>query len=181
MSVAANRTSATGHRGGALTDVGPLGRRFPISGFRFPFLLCVVSLLLLTSAFAVEPDEILPDPILEARAREIGRELRCVVCQSQSIDDSNAPLARDLRLLVRERLMAGDSNDEAKAFVVARYGEFVLLKPPQSAGTIALWTAPAALLALAVIAGVLALRGRHRTAPEPLTAEEEARLKDIAG
>lgn len=181
MSVAANRTSATGHRGGALTDVGPLGRRFPVSSLRFPFLLSVVSLLFLTPAFAVEPDEILSDPALEARAREIGRELRCVVCQSQSIDDSSAPLARDLRLLVRERLMAGDSNDEAKAFVVARYGEFVLLKPPLSAGTIVLWAAPAAAFALAAIAGIIALGGRRKAAPAPLTAEEEARLKDLAG
>ena len=95
-----------------------------------------------TTAQAVEPDEILSDPVLEGRARALSAELRCLVCQNQSIDDSNAPLARDLRLLVRERLKAGDKDNEIMDFVVARYGEFVLLRPRFSAATLVLWLSP---------------------------------------
>ncbi len=98
-------------------------------------------------ALAVEPDEVLDDPVLEARAREIGRELRCVTCQSQSIDDSNAPLAKDLRLVVRERLLSGDSDEEVVAYVTDRYGDYVRLKPEVRGDTLALWLTP--LLALA--------------------------------
>jgi cytochrome c-type biogenesis protein CcmH len=129
---------------------------------------------------AVEPDEILKDPAMEARAREIGRELRCVVCQSQSIDDSNAPLARDLRLLVRERLVAGDSNDEVLDYVTARYGDYVLLKPRMSAGTVLLWLSPLALLFAG--GGIALVYLRERTRPAPQTAlsdEEQKRLDEL--
>ena len=109
--------------------------------------------LLVFSAFsvtnAVEPDEILGDPLLESRAREISRELRCVVCQSQSIDDSNAPLAKDMRLIVRERLLAGDSNEQVFRFLADRYGDYVLLKPRVQKNTIVLWAAPALIFLLA--------------------------------
>ena len=132
---------------------------------------------------AVMPDEILADVRLEARARAISAGLRCLVCQNQSIDDSEAPLARDLRLLVRERLVGGDSDAEVRAFIVARYGDFVLLKPPLTWGTLLLWLAPfGILLGAAGVVARAALRmrsegaGRARPAPV-LTPEEEARLK----
>lgn len=104
--------------------------------------LWLLSLSLTGPAFAVEPDEVLADPALEERARIISRELRCVVCQSQSIDDSNAPLAKDMRIIVRERLLAGDSDEEVLQFLVDRYGDYVLLKPPVQKNTIFLWAAP---------------------------------------
>jgi cytochrome c-type biogenesis protein CcmH len=129
-------------------------------------------------------DEILPDPVLEARARDISRDLRCMVCQNQSIDDSEAPLARDLRLLVRERLKAGDSNRQVVDIMVARYGEFVLLKPRLSWHTAALWGAPLALL----IAGLWAIGFsvlRRSAAPPPpevaLSEAERLKLAAIAG
>lgn len=133
------------------------------------------------AAHAVQPDEIMSDPAKEARARELSRELRCMVCQNQSIDDSAAPLARDLRLLVRERLTAGDSDRQVLDFVVARYGEFVLLRPPVNAHTLVLWLAPALLLLIAMawaIAWIVRQRGRAPSAPaaSTLTAEEQARL-----
>src|SRR5436190_14163135 len=109
-------------------------------------------ILLLTLAaplHAVQPDEVLKDPVLEARARALSAGLRCLVCQNQSIDDSEAPLARDLRLLIRERLVAGDSDDQVTGFIVGRYGEFVLLKPRLETKTILLWAGPFALLLLA--------------------------------
>ena len=115
------------------------------------FLLVVLALLGSAPAFAVQVDEILPDPALEARARAISHDLRCMVCQNQSIDDSEAPLARDLRLLVRERLKAGDSDGQVVDFMVARYGEFVLLKPRLSWHTAILWGAPL----LVLVAGFL--------------------------
>ncbi|MGE0023407.1 MAG: cytochrome c-type biogenesis protein CcmH [Hyphomicrobium sp.] len=117
---------------------------------------------------AVTPDEILPDAALEHRARSISAELRCLVCQNQSIDDSDAPLAHDLRVLVRERLKAGDSDQEVRDFVVARYGEFVLLRPPLSAGTLILWLTP--LLALGLAAWIVwNAFGRARRQPTPAT------------
>ena len=133
---------------------------------------------------AVQPDEVLPDPGLEARARDISRDLRCLVCQNQSIDDSNAPLARDLRLLVRERLKAGDSDDGVVAYVTDRYGDFVRLKPPFQANTWLLWLGP--LAALLAGAGGIALHLRRRRAaaapePEPLSAEERERLRRLLG
>lgn len=133
---------------------------------------------------AVQPDEILKDAALEQRARSISAELRCLVCQNQSIDDSDAPLARDLRLLVRERLTAGDSDADVRAFLVARYGDFVLLKPPFKAHTLLLWFIPLIALALSAFAA----RAVFRRDPGPgaaergLSADEEARLaKVLAG
>lgn len=132
-------------------------------------------------AGAVEPDEILKDPALEVRARAISAGLRCLVCQNETIDDSHAPLARDLRLLVRERLTAGDSDEAVVAYIVARYGEFVLLRPPVSARTFLLWAAPFGLLLAA--AGYLAWSRRRATgtarASAALTAGEELRLKAL--
>jgi len=141
---------------------------------------CVVALA--APAAAVQPDEVLADPKLEERAREISKDVRCLVCQNQSIDDSNAELAQDLRVLVRERLKAGDSNDEVKSFLVDRYGQYVLLKPPINASTLLLWGAPALLLLGGVGAIVLWYRGRQREAAaglpgEPaLSPDERARL-----
>lgn len=124
---------------------------------------------------AIEPQEQLADPALEARARELGQELRCLVCQNQSIDDSNADLARDLRTIVRERLKAGDSNDQVLSFVTARYGDYVLLRPPLRAGTLALWFGPMVLLFVAIV--FLVLRRRRRPAEaQPLSPEEDRRL-----
>jgi cytochrome c-type biogenesis protein CcmH len=129
-------------------------------------------------AFAVNPDEVLADPALEQRARTLSSELRCMVCQNQSIDDSNAELARDLRLVVRERLVNGDSDEQVLDYVVSRYGEFVLLKPRLSAKTLILWGAPAALAIVALIVAVFYARRRanDRDPAEKLSAEEEARL-----
>ncbi len=129
-------------------------------------------------AFAVQPDEVLSDPALEARARVLSQELRCLVCQNQSIDDSDALLARDLRLLLRERLKSGDSDQQVLDFLVARYGEFVLLRPPLGWNTVLLWVTPGLLLAAGVI--VLLAAGRRRSRAiltEPaLTPQEKARL-----
>jgi len=130
-------------------------------------------------AFAVNPDEVLADPVLEQRARNISAELRCLVCQNQSIDDSNADLARDLRLIVRQRIVGGDTDEEVMDYVVSRYGEFVLLKPRVSAKTYVLWGAPAALLVIGAFAALVYARGRNRPAPERLSPEEEARLKAL--
>ena len=144
-------------------------------------LLLAVSLLAAAPATAVQPDEVLQDPALEARARAISANLRCLVCQNQSIDDSDAPLAKDLRLLVRERLKAGDSDPEIVDFVVARYGEFVLLKPRLTPHTLILWFATPALFLAALAAIALALRRRRSAAaaPAPLSREEKRRLKQI--
>jgi cytochrome c-type biogenesis protein CcmH len=136
------------------------------------------------SAYAVQPDEIMSDPVKEARARDLSRELRCMVCQNQSIDDSDAPLARDLRLLVRERLQAGDSDKGVLDFLVARYGEFVLLKPRVAWHTALLWAAPAAALIAGLGAIVLALRRRRPLTAEetaPLTPDEQHRLDRLIG
>lgn len=144
-------------------------------------LLLALSLLA-TPALAVQPDEILADPALEARARGITRELRCVVCQSESIDESNADIARDLRLLVRERITAGDTDDEVLAFVTDRYGEFVLFRPPMTLANAPLWLAgPAILLVGGALSFVFIRRRARAPAPDraPLTAEEEARLREL--
>ena len=128
---------------------------------------------------AVEPDEMLSDPVLEERARAISKTLRCLVCQNQSIDDSNAELARDLRILVRERLSAGDSDDQVVAFVTSRYGDFVLLKPPFKSTTYVLWLSPGLIVAAGAIAVAVFFR-RRRTAPmaetAPLSEDERQRL-----
>src|SRR5512132_3122829 len=152
-------------------------------------LLCLVMTLLtfvaVPCAIAVEPGEVLSDPALEARARALSKELRCMVCQNQSIDDSEAPLARDLRVLVRERLQAGESDRHVIDFLVARYGEFVLLRPRFSWHTALLWLGPAAMLAIGAC-GIIVLARRYRanfhraiTEQDKLTAAEAARLSDI--
>lgn len=128
------------------------------------------------SALAVQPEEILADKGLEARARHISAELRCLVCQNQSIDDSDAPLAHDLRVLVRDRLKAGDSDAQVRDFIVARYGAFVLLRPPVGAATFLLWFGPALVLAGAGLGLALMLKRRAPAATDVLTPEEEARL-----
>jgi cytochrome c-type biogenesis protein CcmH len=149
-------------------------------------LLLALTLLasLSASALAVQPDEVLKDPTLEARARDISRELRCLVCQNQSIDDSNAPLARDLRVLVRERLVAGDDNTGVLGYITARYGDYVLLRPPFKASTYVLWIGPVIILLLGALGAALFLRGRNRavTAGDteaPLTPEERRRLDKL--
>jgi cytochrome c-type biogenesis protein CcmH len=148
-----------------------------------PTLLAVALLLLLAlaPARAVQPDEVLADPALEARARAISEGLRCLVCQNQSIDDSDAPLARDLRLLVRERLKAGDSDQEIVDFVVARYGEFVLLKPRLLPHTLLLWLATPLVFAGALALIFFAYRRRKAAGQSlaPLSAGEKRRLKRL--
>ncbi len=151
----------------------------------------LLAFLAITVAAAVEPKEMLADPTLEARARDISRGLRCVVCQNESIDESNADLARDLRRLVRERLAAGDSDREVTEYVVSRYGDFVLLKPPLKASTYALWFGPLVILAAgaltvavyfrrqataAILAGAPTEAARTELATPSLSAEEERRL-----
>jgi cytochrome c-type biogenesis protein CcmH len=148
-------------------------------------LFVAAAMLAGSAAYAVQPDEIMSDPAKEARARDLSRELRCMVCQNQSIDDSDAPLARDLRLLVRERIASGDSDSQVINFLVARYGEFVLLKPRFSPHTLLLWLLPP----LALAGGGLALwfysrrRSKSGSAADPallhLTEEEEARLERL--
>lgn len=144
---------------------------------RCRILVPALPLLLALSgpADAVEPDEIMPDPAMERRARDISTELRCVVCQNQSIDDSDAPLARDLRVLIRERLRSGDDDSQIRDFVVRRYGEFVLLKPVLSWHTALLWLGPILVL-LGAGLGLLTARRRSRAPDAPLTAEEESKL-----
>ncbi len=144
-------------------------------------ILSLMLLLAAGAALAVEPSEQLKDPVLEGRARDISRELRCLVCQNQSIDDSNADLAKDLRRIVRERLVAGDTNEQAIDYIVARYGQFVLLKPPFEPATWLLWFGPfAVLLAGAGIAVAVFRRGRSGVAPS-LDADEQARLDRLLG
>jgi cytochrome c-type biogenesis protein CcmH len=128
------------------------------------------------SAGAVQPDEVLKDPRLEERARHISADLRCLVCQNQSIDDSDAPLAKDLRVLVRERLVAGDNDAGVRDFVVQRYGEFVLLKPVFRLHTALLWLAPVLVLAAGAFGALRAFRRREAGRPTPLTPEERSAL-----
>ena len=136
--------------------------------------------LVAAAAGAVQPDEVMQDPRLETRARELSAELRCLVCQNQSIDDSDAPLARDIRLLIRDRIKQGESNREVRAFLVSRYGNFILLNPPFELSTVLLWLSGPLVLALGGL-GVYFARRRAPPSPPPLTAEEERRLKEIAG
>lgn len=138
------------------------------------FLLLAVAS---TGAFAVQPDEMLKDPKLETRARELSRELRCMVCQNQSIDDSEAPLARDLRLLVRERLSAGDSDQQVLDFLVKRYGEFVLLRPRLEGRTVILWALPPVALLAGAIGLFVSMRRRRSRQLEPATLSAEERRK----
>lgn len=149
---------------------------------RLSLLLLGLSLLFSGSAaLAVNPDEVLGDPQLEKRAREISAELRCMVCQNESIDDSNAELARDLRVLVRERLTSGDSDKQVMDFVVDRYGEFVLLKPRLNAQTALLWGFPVLILLIGGIALTIAFRRRNTTTEvqKPLSAREKAELSRL--
>jgi cytochrome c-type biogenesis protein CcmH len=140
--------------------------------------LVVVLGLLASPVFAVQPDEMLADPVLEARAREISRDIRCPVCQGETIDDSNAPISRDLRLIIRERLVDGDTNAEVIDYIVARYGEFVLYNPRPTGSNLILWLAGPVLLLAGI--GVAVASQRRRVVPETaLTEAEEARLKEI--
>ncbi|MDT0684078.1 MULTISPECIES: cytochrome c-type biogenesis protein [Roseobacteraceae] len=140
-------------------------------------LICAVLFAVVaTVAAAVEPDEILDDPALEARARGLSAELRCVVCQNESIDSSNAGVARDLRLLVRERLVAGDTDQEVLDYIVARYGDFVLFRPPWKPTTYALWLAPAVIFLGGAIGVTVALRGRRQRTGDALSEEETVEL-----
>jgi cytochrome c-type biogenesis protein CcmH len=154
-----------------------------LRALRRGFLALAAVVLATGAALAVEPDEIMPDRALEARARDISSGLRCLVCQNQSIDDSNAPLARDLRLLVRERLKAGDTNAQVMQFVEDRYGEFVLLSPPLSPRTLLLWAAPLLALIVAVLMTARAWRRRQKqpasAASAPLSPDEESKLRSI--
>lgn len=137
-------------------------------------------LLLATAAFAVEPDEVLDDPALEERARELSKGLRCLVCRNESIDESNAELARDLRILVRERLVEGDSDDEVIDYLVARFGEYVLLSPQQTGSNMILWLAGPAALAFALFAAISYVRSRRASRETvALSSDEEARLKQL--
>jgi cytochrome c-type biogenesis protein CcmH len=141
-----------------------------------------MSLALAGAALAVEPDEKLADPALEARARALTLELRCVVCQNQSVDDSDAPLAKDIRVLVRERIKAGDSDEAVRDFIVARYGKFVLLRPPLDGETVVLWVGPAVLLLAGLaLAYFYVRRVRETTAPAPLSPAEEEAVQRLIG
>ena len=139
-------------------------------------LIAALALALAGSARAVTPDEQLVDPKLEARARGLSQELRCLVCQNQSIDDSAAPLAHDLRVILRERLAAGDSDRQAMDYLVRRYGDFVLLRPPFQGDTLALWLGPLAVLLLGGAGVGLYMRGRAAKTDAPLSAKDEADL-----
>lgn len=145
-----------------------------------PILLA--TLLLASPALAVRPDEILADPVLEARARELSQGLRCLVCRNEDIDESDADLAHDLRVLLRERLVAGDNDEEAMAYIVARYGEFVLLKPTTEGANLILWlSGPALLLAGGLLAFAMLRRRARGTEAEGLSEAEQARVKALMG
>ncbi|MGO4388840.1 cytochrome c-type biogenesis protein CcmH [Microvirga sp. 2YAF29] len=143
------------------------------------FVLAFLALLFMGgTALAVQPDEVLKDQALEKRARDISAGLRCLVCQNQSIDDSDAQLAKDLRLLVRERLLAGDNNDQVRDYLVQRYGEFVLLRPTFRAHTLLLWLTPAVVLVLGAFGAYMALRRRPQPT-EALNEEEQKALETM--
>jgi cytochrome c-type biogenesis protein CcmH len=148
---------------------------------RIGLLAFLLVLLIPTASFAVRPDEMLKDPVLEARARHLSEELRCMVCQNQSIDDSEAPLAHDLRVLVRQRLEAGDSDGQVLDYLVARYGDFVLLKPPFKPETLLLWGLPPLALLIGVAGLVVMARRRRNVSLQPaaLSREEQARLATL--
>jgi len=161
------------------------GRAVDLIKRKLTLALAILLIVLLapTASFAVRPDEILKDPALEARARRLSEQLRCMVCQNQSIDDSEAPLAHDLRVLVRQRLEAGDTDQQVLDYLVARYGDFVLLKPPFQANTLLLWGLPPLAL-LAGLGGLLMVAKRRKVAPaqaEGLSPDEQAKLAAIVG
>ena len=141
-------------------------------------MLALAAPLVAGPAMAIQPDEILDDPVLEARAREITSELRCVVCRNESVDASDAEIARDIRLMVRERLVAGDSNEEAIQFMVDRFGEYILLNPRATGTNLMLWLSGPFLLLAGLGIAAVAVR-RRRPASAPLSAEEEARLQQL--
>lgn len=144
--------------------------------------IVIALILALTGpAFAVQPDEILDDPVLEQRARDLSSGLRCLVCRNESIDESNADLARDMRILVRERLVAGDSDEDVIAFLVERFGEYVLLRPTTQGSNILLWVAAPALFLIAFGGAVFYLRGRAKARPETtgLSPDEQKRLDEL--
>ena len=145
---------------------------------RFAILAAVM--LVSAPVLAVQPDEVMKDPALEARARSLSEELRCLVCQNQSIDDSDAPLARDIRILIRQRIAQGESNETVRAYLVSRYGDFILLKPPFKPETLLLWLSPALVLGAGLGAALFARRRAPRSTPA-LSAEEEARLSSLTG
>jgi cytochrome c-type biogenesis protein CcmH len=152
----------------------------PHRSFLFQLLVLLTLVLGVNPAHAVRPDEMMADPAQEARAREVGKELRCLVCRNQSIDDSEADLAHDLRVIVRERIGAGDSNDQVLSYVRARYGDFVLLRPPFQGDTLLLWGGPLIVLLVGGFAAWRFCRGRAALpAPEPLSAEEQRRLDAV--
>lgn len=144
------------------------------------YILILIFTIIPLMATAVEPDEVLADPVLEARARVISKELRCVVCKNQDIDSSNAGVARDLRLLVRERLVEGDTNEEVIAYIVARYGDYVLLKPPFKPSTYILWFMPPILVLLAIGFGtMIILQARNKTVNRSLSNSDEEEVVRI--
>jgi cytochrome c-type biogenesis protein CcmH len=155
--------------------------------FRSALRMLVTAVVMLVAAIghAVQPDEVLSDAAMEKRARALSAELRCLVCQNQSIDDSDAPLAKDLRVLVRERLLAGDSDKAVMAFIVDRYGDYVLLKPPVKGSTLLLWLAPLLILlgALAYVWRAMQAKAlpQRTGATAPLSADEERRLTELLG
>ena len=144
-------------------------------------IILLLALFFAGTALAVKPDEVLPDSTLEARARALSEGLRCMVCQNQSIDESDADLARDLRVLVRQRLVAGDTDQQVMDYVVSRYGEFVLLKPRFDLRNALLWGTPVLLLLVGGVFIVLTARSRRSTATNALTTEEQAALDKILG
>jgi cytochrome c-type biogenesis protein CcmH len=146
-------------------------------------LLCLLLCFGASSVFALSPDEMLTNPVLEKRARTISAQVRCMVCQNESIDDSNADLARDLRVLVRERIVAGDTDRQVLDFLVARYGEFVLLKPRLQLSTILLWGFPIGVLAAGALALAVSIRRRQAVSMEtaPLSDSEKKQIKKLVG
>jgi cytochrome c-type biogenesis protein CcmH len=144
-------------------------------------LLAALFALTIHNAWAIsDPAEMLPDPVQEQRAEQVGSQLRCLVCQNESIEDSNADLAKDLRHLVRQRIQAGDTDQQATEWVVARYGDFVRLRPPFNWITVALWGSPVIAVGIG-LGAVLLLRRRPHAAPAPLTSAERARLAELTG
>jgi cytochrome c-type biogenesis protein CcmH len=142
-------------------------------------LALAIALALAGPALAVEPDEVLDDPVLEQRARDLSGQVRCVVCASEAIDSSQATIARDLRILIRERLVEGDTDAEVLDYLVARYGDYVLFRPPWGPSTYALWLGPFALLGAGAVGIALTMRRRPVEAPAPLSPEEEAELAEL--
>jgi cytochrome c-type biogenesis protein CcmH len=185
------RTMRRAENCSAFRHIDPRRRMAEYRSLFRPTILCLFLMSIILAAgpaHAVRPDEMLPNPTLEARAREIGQELRCLVCRNQSIDDSDADLAHDLRVLVRERITAGDTNDQVIAYIRSRYGDFVLLRPPFEIATVLLWGGPPLILLLGAIGVARFYRARGRDAPSgvetgaaALSPEERRRLQAVLG